>query len=277
MAINLATKYSGKLLQPYTLASLLTGKTNTDYDFIGVNSIHIYTAVTQALSDYNKAATANRYGTPAELQDTQQELVLSQDKSFSIVIDRGNNDDQMMSKKSGAVSQAEIKEQVVPYFDGYSLKTWATNAGKTQPLAAVTKDTVIDMVVDAHSWFFNHNIPLNGKDTYMFVPTSTYAKLLLNPLFIGNDKLGEKILTNGVVGKCMDFVVIETPDSYFAAGTQALFVNKKSVIAAQKLNELFVRNDVQGFSGVVIEGRYRGDAFVLDAMKHGVYAVTTQA
>jgi len=275
MAINLATKYSSKLLQPYTKASILTGKTNTDYEFIGVNSIHIYTAVTQALNDYNKTAAGNRYGTPAELQDTQQELVLTQDKAFAIAIDRGNNDDQMMVKKSGQVSKAEIAERVVPYFDDYALRAWATSAGTTTPLAAVTKDTVIDMFITAHSHFFNNNIPM--ADAYAYVPTSTYAKLLRNPEFVGVDKLGEKILTNGIVGKCMDFKVIETPDSYFAAGTQALFVHKNSVIAAQKLNELFVRNDVQGYSGVVIEGRYRGDAFVLNATRNGVLAITTQA
>jgi len=279
MAINLATKYESKMALVYTRKSLLQGKTNEEYSWDGVNSIHVYTPVTQPLNDYVKSGTW-RYGSPAELQDTQQEMAITLDKSFSITVDRGNNDDQMHAKRSGEVVNAQVGEQVTPFFDKYALIKWAKEAGQTSSVtAAVTKDTVLDMFIDAHSKFFNAAIPVNGKEQYAYVSAATYAKLLRNPEFISADSLNKDLLTNGVVGKCMGFLVVETPDDYLnyydadagkAYLVQALFVNKKSVVAPTKLNELFIRNDVPGISGTLIEGRYRGDAHVLDAFEKGV-------
>lgn len=272
MAINLATKYEPHLLQAYNLASVITGKTNTDYDFAGVNSINILTAVTQDLNNYTRSGTW-RYGNPAELQDTKDTLTLTQDKSFSITIDRGNNTDQMNAKKSGEVVKAEIGEKVTPYFDKYALNVWATNAGTTVTQATVTKDTVLDLFINARKHFVNHKFPLTGGNNYAYVTTTTYAYLLRNPEFISVEKLGQKVLSNGVVGKCMMFPVVEVPDDYLPTGCHALFAHKKSVLAPTKISELFVRNDVPGISGTLIEGRYYGDAFVLDALAQGVYAV----
>ena len=53
---------------------------------------------TVPLNDYNRGASANRYGEPAEVGDTVQELTMTQDKSFSGVIDKGNNMDQSINK-----------------------------------------------------------------------------------------------------------------------------------------------------------------------------------
>ena len=275
MTVNLATKYEPKLALAYTRESVLTGKTNTDYNWNGVVSINVLSPVTQALNDYDRTASGNRYGTPAELQDTKQTMTIKLDKSFAITVDRGNNDEQMMAKKTGEVTKAEIGEQVVPFFDKYALTTWATDAGTRTQLAAVDKDTVLDMFIAAHSHFFNNNVPINGKDQYAYVSTTTYAKLLRNPEFISVEKLGQDVLSKGVVGKCMNFIVVEVPDTYLVKGAttyQALFANKKSVLAPTKLNELKVHNDAPGISGVLIEGRYRGDAFVLDVAKQGVLA-----
>ena len=270
MAINLATKYEKNLLQAYNQASLIAGKVNTDYDFIGVNSIHVYSVVTQALNDYNRTAAGNRYGTPAELQDTQQEMALTTDKSFAITIDKGNNEDQMMAKKTGSVVKAEIGEQVTPFFDKLALTAWATHAGTTETLAeAPTSGTVVDMFISARKDFVNAHFPMSSG-AYAYVPSSVYSLLLKNPDFISVEKLGEKILTNGLVGKCMNWLIIEAPDDYFAAGTYALFTHKKSVLAPTKLSELKTHNDAPGISGVLIEGRYRGDAFVLDTLNKGV-------
>ena len=274
MAINLATKYEGQLATAYTRASLLTGKTNTDYNWNGVVSINILSPVTQALNDYDRTASGNRYGAPAELQDTKQTLPIELDKSFAIVIDKGNYDEQMFAKKTGEVAKAQIGEQVVPFFDAYTLGKWATNAGATGSITtAVDKDTVLDMFIEAHKHFFNNNINVNGKDQFAYVTATTYSKLLRNPEFISVEKLGADVLSNGVVGKCMGFLVVETPDAYMS-GIQALFCDKKAVLAPTKMNELKIHKDAPGISGVLMEGRYRGDAFVLDVKNKGVLKFT---
>ena len=128
MAINLATKYESKMALAYTRASLLQGKTNTDYTWNGVNSINVLTPVTQALNDYQRSGTW-RYGSPTELQDTKQEMAIGLDKSFAITVDRGNDDDQMNAKRAGEVVKAQVGEQVTPFFDKYALTTWAKWTG----------------------------------------------------------------------------------------------------------------------------------------------------
>lgn len=275
MAQNLAEKYEGQLAQAYTKDSVLAGKTNTDYSWNGVATINVLTAVTQDLNDYNLTGTdghgGNRYGEPTELDDTKQTMTITQDKSFAITIDRKNYDDQMMAKKTGTVTKAEIGEKVVPFFDKYALQAWIKGAGQHSSItAAVTKDTVLDMFIDARKKFVNALMPLSTNDNFAYITTTAYGFLLRNPEFISVEKLGNVILTNGEVGKCMSFRVVEVPDDYLGAKTQALFVHKKSVLAPTKLKELKVHDDAPGISGRLIEGRYRGDAFVLDVYKKGV-------
>lgn len=275
MAQNLAEKYEGQLAQAYTKDSVLAGKTNTDYSWNGVATINVLTAVTQDLNDYNLTGTdghgGNRYGEPTELDDTKQTMTITQDKSFAITIDRKNYDDQMMAKKTGTVTKAEIGEKVVPFFDKYALQKWINGAGQHSSItAAVTKDTVLDMFIDARKKFVNALIPLSTNDNFAYITTTAYGFLLRNPEFISVEKLGNVILTNGEVGKCMSFRVVEVPDDYLGAKTQALFVHKKAVLAPTKLKELKVHDDAPGISGRLIEGRYRGDAFVLDVYKKGV-------
>lgn len=278
MAQNLADKYEPELAQAYTKDSVLAGKTNTDYSWNGVATINVLTAVTQDLNDYNLTGTdghgGNRYGEPTELDDTKQTMTITQDKSFAITIDRKNYDDQMMAKKTGTVTKAEIGEKVVPFFDKYALQAWIKGAGqKSSITAAVTKDTVLDLFIDARKKFVNALIPLSTNDNFAYVTTTAYSFLLRNPEFISVEKLGNVILTNGEVGKCMSFRVVEVPDDYLGT-TQALFVHKKAVLAPTKLKELKVHDDAPGISGRLIEGRYRGDAFVLDVYKKGVLAST---
>lgn len=278
MAQNLAEKYEGQLAQAYTKDSVLAGKTNTDYSWNGVATINVLTAVTQDLNDYNLTGTdghgGNRYGEPTELDDTKQTMTITQDKSFAITIDRKNYDDQMMAKKTGTVTKAEIGEKVVPFFDKYALQAWIKGAGQQSSItAAVTKDTVLDMFIDARKKFVNALIPLSTNDNFAYITTTAYGFLLRNPEFISVEKLGNVILTNGEVGKCMSFRVVEVPDDYLGT-TQALFVHKKAVLAPTKLKELKVHDDAPGISGRLIEGRYRGDAFVLDVYKKGVLAST---
>ena len=70
------------------------------------------------LNDYNRGASANRYGEPAEVGDTVQELTMTQDKSFSGVIDKGNNMDQSINK-AGKFLGVEMSEEVIPAYDKY--------------------------------------------------------------------------------------------------------------------------------------------------------------
>lgn len=275
---NYADKYADVLAQAYNKASVIQGKVNTEFSFDGVKTIHYYGAVTQPLGNYTRSGTW-RYGTPTELETDVENLTLTQDKSFSITIDKGNYKDANLVLRTGRIVKAQIGEQVVPFFDKYALGQWRTSAvGVTGFSQAPTKSDVVDMFVSARSDFVNQNFQMNDK-CYAYVPTSVYALLLLNPEFISVEKLGEKHLVNGLVGKVAGWNIIEVPDTYFPTVSTkdcyALFTYKDKVLAPTKIAELKTYNDVPGLSGSLIEGRYYGDAFALKTLVNATSGTPT--
>ena len=119
MAINLHSKYSDQLAKLYTKNSFVEGHTNTRWSFSGFKSIYIPSITTQPLNDYQRSGTS-RYGTPKDLQDTVQEMTMTQDKSFTIVIDKGDNSEQQMMKRAadetagcrtGRPADRQVREQ----------------------------------------------------------------------------------------------------------------------------------------------------------------------
>jgi len=92
MSINYAQKYSEKVDERFTLASFTEAIVNQDYDWLGVEAIKVYSIPTVAVNDYTLSGS-NRYGTPTELQNSLQTMVISQDKSFTFTIDKKSEQD----------------------------------------------------------------------------------------------------------------------------------------------------------------------------------------
>lgn len=268
--INLASKYSDVIAEKFTKESYVAGNASSDYDFAGVKSISIYTPLTVDLNDYKRYGD-NRFGTPVEMQDSVQELELSQDKGFSITIDRGNNMDQMGMKGAAKMLNMQIKERVVPYMDKYTLKKWALQAGVVEALnAAPTKTTIVEAVFNGAKALDNALAP--DQDRILYIPTTYYNMLRLSSEFLAVDNLAEKALAKGYVGMIADMQVIKVPDVYMEEGLYFLIAHKGSVINPNKIKTMRVLEDVAGIDGSVLEGRNYFDAFVLGAKSGGVYA-----
>ena len=65
MAQNYAEKYSSKVDERFKIASLTDAAINTDYDFVGVNAVNIYSIPTVALGNYTMSFSSI-YVTPNE-------------------------------------------------------------------------------------------------------------------------------------------------------------------------------------------------------------------
>lgn len=115
MAINLASQYSKKVDERFKLKSLTNVAVNKDYDWVGVNSINVYSIPTVAMNDYTASGTG-RYGTPAELQNTIQTMTVTKDRSFTFTIDRKNYQDTQMVMEAGKALARQIDEVIVPKF-----------------------------------------------------------------------------------------------------------------------------------------------------------------
>ncbi len=268
MAIYLHEKYGDKLVKAFTRESFLSGKSNSGWSFTGVKTVKIPSVITQSLDDYDRTAAGNRYGTPAELQDTYQECEITQDKSFSIVIDKGNNSEQQMVKKAGEVMKQQIKEQVVPLIDKYALKRWARQAGKVKSLsAAPAADTILGMLVDIEAHFDDNLVPVGNR--FVALP-NPYVGLLRQSL-TGCDGVTDKLLLKGIVGRFGTLNVLGVPSDWMPSDAYFLAWQQESVILCQKIRDNKLHMDPPGYSGSLLEGRYNYDAFVIGTLCSGCY------
>ena len=273
MAINLAAKYSKEIANAFTLRSVVDGTTNKDYDFTGVKTLNVYTPVTQSLADYQRTGTS-RYGTPTELQDTMQELMLTRDRSFSITIDKGNNSEQMGAKEASRILSIEMNEQAIPEMDKYALGRFADYAGKIVVLdAAPTSENIAQKLSDGMVAMSNKNVPADGR--FIFIGWSCFGALRLSNQFIGVESLAKSALVKGAIGTFMGAQVVVVPDDYLKKGDKTCYfiiTHKNSVIQPKKVQDYFVKENPAGINGALLEGRFIYDAFVLGGRCDGVYA-----
>ena len=165
--VNLDTKYSKKIDQAFTIASLLKGRLSAENEFVGARTVRIHNINTVPLNDYNRGASANRYGEPAEVGDTVQELTMTQDKSFSGVIDKGNNMDQSINK-AGKFLGVQMSEEVIPAYDKYCFSRLCMLAGKIVGSAdAINGTNVIKRMSAARKWMLDSKVPLKGRTWYV--------------------------------------------------------------------------------------------------------------
>lgn len=273
--INLATKYSDKIATSCTAESFVIGKTNTEYEFKGAKTVEIPTPVTQDLVDFRRSGT-NRYGDPTEMEDTIQAMTVTQDKSASITIDKGNNDEQMMIKNAGKMMHLQIKEKNVPLLDKYAIKQFANNAGTIVGLSsAPTKATIVEMILNAAAAMDDALIP--PEDRYLALSSASYNLVRLSPEFVGIEALGKEAISKGVVGQVGGFNLIKVPSNYIPANCYFVAWHKGSVVVPRKLKDAKLHTDAPGISGALMEFREIYDAFVLGARAAGVYAAVASS
>lgn len=269
MAINLFSKYGNKLAQPYTKESCVKGATSNDYEWDGVKTIKLMTAETVVPGDYNRSASANRFGTPTEMGDTIQELALSQDKSFSIVIDKGNLEDQGGLKQAGAMMKRQDAERNVPMMDKYALEQYALHCGQAIGSAtAISKTNVAERVAAAIALMDDAEV--DSANRTLWVNSSVYGFIRLSPEFLAADALVDKGVVKGMVGEYQGCKVVKVPAGRMPAGVNFIIAQKDAILLPHKIQTRRILTDVQGIDGSVLEGRDYYDAFVLGARANGV-------
>ena len=272
MAINLASKYSGQIQTAYVKESLVAGRLRDDYDFTGVKTITILTPTTVPMNDYKRTGS-NRYGEPTEMQDTKQELTVTQDRSFALTVDKGNNGDQMNVKGAGKMLKLQIAERAVPEYDKYCLNVLATKAGTVKTDEALSKANIIDRISLATEELDNAEVPEDGRT--LWITAGGYKLLRHSEEFLAVDKLAEQSLTKGTVGTYDNMTVIKVPASRMPEGVNFIVAHKRAATAPVKIHETKIHQDPPGLSGHLLEGREYYDCFVFEAKKKGVYADKT--
>lgn len=268
MAINYATKYAGAVDEKFSLEAKTNNAVNQDYDWLGVKTVVVYSIPTVELQDYTPSGT-NRYGDPSELQDTKQEMTLSQDKAFTFTIDRSNYDDTMMVKEAGKALARQISEQVIPTIDKYRISKIVAGAGTTAEGVNPTKTNAYELFLKGTETLGDNGASETGRIAY--VSYKFYNLLKQDASFVKSSDAGQEIAIRGVVGYVDGTAIIPLPNSYFPEGIYLVMTHASATVAPVKLTDYTIHDNPPGINGWLIEGRVRFDAFVLNNKKGSIY------
>lgn len=267
MAIEYAAKYAGKVDERFAIAAKTAQAVNNDYEFTGVDTVKVFTVPTVELGDYSLTGT-NRYGTPAELQNAVQTMLLTQDKAFTFVIDKKSEDDTMGAMEAGKALRRQIDEVVIPTVDKYRLAKMTAGAGKTAT-AAVTEANAYGAFLDGQGHLLENGIPETGRMAY--VSPAFYKAIKMDDSFIKAGDVAQGMLVNGSVGMVDGANIIPVPASYLPEGVAFILCHKAATVSPIKLETYKVHDNPPGINGKLVEGRIRYDAFVLNNKKHAIY------
>lgn len=267
MAINYASKYAQKIDERFSREALTASTVNNDYDFVGVQTVNVYSIPTAQMNDYSREGTS-RYGTPAEMQNEVQTLKVTQDRSFTFTIDRGNYNDTQMANAAGLALQRQIREVIVPEIDKYRFEKICA-AVEEPATGAVTEKNAHSLFLDATTALIDANVPITGCTA--FVSSSFFRCIKQDASFIKNGDLSQDMLIKGQVGAIDGIPVVVVPKSYLPENVEFIIVNKEAVTSPVKLSEYKIHDNPPGINGWLVEGRVNYDAFVLNSKVDGIY------
>jgi len=264
-------KFDKDLREGYLTTSLVAPHLTNEYSFTGAKTVKISAPVTVPMNDYVRNG-ANRYGEPVELKDAVQEMTLTQDKSFALTLDKGNssdkNDTARFAKKMLGL---QLAERAIPEFDRYALEKLSHKAGKIAGNSEkLTKANIVDRITDGTVYLDDAEVAQNSRT--LFVNAAGYKLLKLAEEFTNIDRVAEKSLTKGVVGKFDNMTVVKVPKGRWPQGVNFIIVQKNAATAPTNIHDAKVHKDPPGISGNLLEGRNYYDCFVIASRANGVYA-----
>lgn len=271
MPINLTTRFSNKVDEVISNGALSTPSVNKDYDFVGAQTVKVYKFGTVPMNDYNRSGS-NRYGTPQELEDTTQEMTMTQDKSFSFTIDKGNaSDTEPGVREAGKQLRRQTDLEIIPMLDLYRFTKIALGAKhKFYADTALTKSNAFAAFLAANEAIDDEDIPAEGR---ICNASPKFLNLIKqDDNFIKAGDLAQKTLFKGQVGEIDGVAIIKVPAKRLPAGLLFEITHPMACTAPVKINEYKLHTDPPGISGMLAEGRVYHDAFVLDNKKRMIAA-----
>ncbi len=269
MAINYAEKYAQKIDERFSREALTESAVNKDYDFVGVQTVNVYSIPTAAMNDYVREGQS-RYGDPSEMQNEVQTLKVTQDRSFTFTIDRGNYNDTQMSNAAGLALQRQIREVIVPEIDKYRFEKIVESVASPAS-GTVSEDTAYSLFLDGTTELIDKNVPISGCTA--FVSTNFFRCIKRDASFVKNGDASQEMLIKGQVGIIDGIPVVAVPKTYLPEGVELIITSKEAVTSPVKLSEYKIHDNPPGINGWLVEGRVNYDVFVLNSKKDGIYVL----
>ena len=273
--VNYASKYSSVIDEAFKLASVTEARLNQTYDFIGVKTIKIYSRNTAEMQDYTISGT-NRYGTPDELGNNEQELTLSKDRSFTFTLDRLAVESTMGTYEAGAALRSQIDQVVIPEVDLYRLNKYvsaATENGATDNTVP-TSENAYELFLKAQEYLGDKKVPLTER--VLYCTYAFYNLIKLDKAFVRNGDRSQEMLITGQIGTVDGVPVVPVPASYLE-GANFVVTHKSVMLSPYKLQDYKIHDNPPGINGYLVEGRIVYDAFILNKKKDAIFANTKAA
>ena len=273
MAVNLAQKYSSVLDQVFTAGSYTDKYVNKKYDFDGVQTINVYTVTTVEPTNYNRAETGDRFGGNNELQNIVTPYTLKNDKSFKLVIDRGNYEQTALAEKAGAVMKAEMEERVIPMIDADRIKAAATGATAVSQAITAGNNAYTD-ILKAEAFLDEDKAPVEGR--VLFVTPGYYNTIKeYITTTMHADTYSSKLISRGYVGELDGIPVVKVPTSYFPAKTNAVLWHRDALLGAKQIMNTRIKTDSELVDGTLLLGHFIYGSFVLNGKKKSVASIVS--
>lgn len=262
--INLAEKYSSKIDEIINNGALSESGVNKEYDFVGAQTVKVYSFGTADMNDY-KASGDNRYGTPAELEDSLQEMTMSRKRSFTFTIDKTNAVDSPEGVRDAAKAlRRQLDLKVIPEIDTYRFAKMADNAG-FKYFTAVSSTTAYSAFAKANCDIDNAEMPVEGRIAFATAEFINAVKTDSN--FVKSSDIAQNMLIKNQFGEIDGVRIIKVPASRMPAGACFIITNPIATTAPVKLSDYKVHQDPPGLAGNLVEGLTYYDAFVLNNKK----------
>lgn len=265
MAQNYATDVLDKIDERFYLESKTNAIVNNgiEMDFNnGNNAVTIYNVNVVAENNYLRSGVM-RYGQLVELGNGVQTFILSQDKSFSISIDRGNREDSKMVPAIDEAVKRQVREVSIPVTDIYRISVavaYAVANGQSTTLA-ITASNAFSSILNRRAALQDAKVSLD--DIVVYVTPAVEAFLWQDTTFKTSCNTTNADRATGVIGTVMGFTIVTCPTSYYPANFGFMVLSKKVLVSPTKFNEIKTGDGFPfGISGMVAFGRRYYDCFI---------------
>lgn len=270
MAVNLVTKYSSQVDEVIRKGLLSTPGTNNDVQFGGAQTVTVYSMETAPLNDYNAGSATNRYGNPVELQDSTQEMKMTQQKSFTFTIDKTFEADSPEGvRNAGKALQRQIEQVIIPEIDRYRFAKLSEKAG-TKSYGEITAENAYETFIAANTAITDEEFPIENRVAFC---SNGFIELLKKDILHftkATEIAQDRIVFKGMVGDCDGVAIIAVPKRRLPAGVSFIITHPMCAPAPVKLQEYKIHTDPPGIAGNLVEGLLYHDVFVFDKKKKAI-------
>lgn len=263
MAQNLATKFSPKVSERLHSESIVGKVTNKNYDWVGVDTVKVYSVDTMTMNDYQRNGD-NRYGNPEEIGTTIQTWQLAEDRSFSGTVDALNSAQSMNVTKPGTILARQLREEVVPEVNAYVLGVINTAGAVANRDDITTDEAITANNAFTHFLAIQADISNNlGKTTgRVAVMIPSYYNFLKQGGFVLDSDKGQATRHSGSLGTVDGCEVVIHNSAEMPNKVELIITHKDVTTFADVLTDYITHKNPRGINGHLIEGRIAYDAFV---------------